>query len=145
MTRRGRKPTGSQLVERLDGSPHAKTRLMVILEATAGNYTIAEACDRLGIQESMFHKLRSEVLQAAVDRLEPRPAGRPPRLRSADDDWVRALEEENRQLQIDLKAADIRRELAEKLPQLSNPGTKAVKKTTGKSRRPKKHRHPRSL
>ena len=31
MTRRGRKPTGTNLVERLEGSERAKTRLKVIL------------------------------------------------------------------------------------------------------------------
>ena len=50
MTRRGRKPLGAQLVDRLEGSEHAKIRLKVILETLAGRQTIPEACDELGIQ-----------------------------------------------------------------------------------------------
>jgi len=67
------------LVERLDGSERAKTRLRVILETLSGQRTIPDACEELGIQETMFHRVRSEVLQTALDRLEPRPLGRPPR------------------------------------------------------------------
>jgi hypothetical protein len=118
MTRRGRKPTGAQLVERLAGSAHAKGRLRVILETLSGHQTIPTACAELGIQESMFHKLRAQVLQTAVDRLEPRPAGRPPPLTSAEARQVEELEAELAQARMDLKAAEIRRELAETLPRL---------------------------
>jgi hypothetical protein len=77
MARRGRKPTGGLLVERLEGSEHAKSRLKVIVETLSGQTTIPDACALLGIQESMFHKMRAQVLQAALSRLEPRPLGRP--------------------------------------------------------------------
>ena len=92
MARRGRKPTGANLVERLEGSERAKTRLKAILETLSGQRTIPDACEELGIQESMFHRVRSEVLQTALDRLEPRPLGRPPRQpspagRSAWPNW----------------------------------------------------------
>ena len=36
MTRRGRKPTGTNLVEHLEGSERAKTRLKAILETLSG-------------------------------------------------------------------------------------------------------------
>jgi hypothetical protein len=136
MTRRGRKPTGSKLVQRLAGSQHAKTRLKIILETLAGKLTIPDACEELGIQETMFHRLRAEVLQTALDRLEPRPRGRPPRVVSPEDQRVVDLQAENRQLQIELRAAEIRRELAEHLPRLAKPTADharmvpALKKTT---------------
>ena len=55
MTRRGRKPTGTKLVEHLEGSERAKTRLKAILETLSGQRSIPEVCEELGIQESMFH------------------------------------------------------------------------------------------
>ena len=85
MTRRGRKPTGTNLVEHLEGSERAKTRLKAILETLSGERTIPEVCEELGIHESMFHRVRSEVLQTALDRLEPRPLGRPPLPTSPQD------------------------------------------------------------
>lgn len=129
MTRRGRKPLGAQLVDRLEGSEHAKIRLKVILETLAGRQTIPEACATLGIQESMLHRVRSEVLQTALDRLEPRPLGRPPLVPSTQDQRMAELEEENLRLEADLRAAEIRRELAEQLPGLSKPAAGPEKKT----------------
>jgi len=81
MARRGRKPTGTNLLEHLEGSERAKTRLKGILETLSAERTIPDVCDEMGIGESMFHRVRSEVLQAALDRLEPRPLGRPPSTR----------------------------------------------------------------
>lgn len=121
MARRGRKPTGTNLVEHLEGSERAKARLKAILETLSGQRSIPEVCEELGIQESMFHRVRSEVLQTALDRLEPRPLGRPPRQTSPQDVREAELEEENLRLQLELKAADVRRELAEKLPRLAKP------------------------
>jgi transposase InsO family protein len=40
---------------------------------------VPEACRRLGIGESRFHDLRGAWLQEALELLEPRPLGRPPR------------------------------------------------------------------
>ena len=70
--RTGRKPSGPQIVERLEGSPSAKQRLEVILETIAGQLTIPEACAQLSICESRFHDLRNETLQATLNALEPR-------------------------------------------------------------------------
>ena len=144
MTRRGRKPLGAQLVDRLDGSEHAKIRLKVILETLAGRQTIPEACDELGIQESMLHRVRSEVLQTALGRLEPRPMGRPSHAPSPEDQRVVALEEENLRLRAELRAAEIRRELAEKLPGVSKPAVGPGKKTTHSAPRSRKRRHKRN-
>ena len=121
MSRRGRKPTGPNLVERLEGSERAKTRLKIILETLSGQRTIPDACNELGIQESMFHRVRSEVLQTALSRLEPRPLGRPSQHPPPHDLRVAELEEENLRLHIELKASEVRRELAEKLPRLAKP------------------------
>ena len=69
----GRKPLGPQLAQHLEGSIGAKERLEVILETIAGRMKVTEACARLEIGEAMFHRLRTEVLQAGLARLEPRP------------------------------------------------------------------------
>ena len=130
MARRGRKPTGVNRVEGLEGSERAKTRLKAILETLSGQRSIPDACEELGIQETMFHRVRSEVLQTALDRLEPRPLGRLPRQPSSQEGRISELEEKNIQLQVELKAAEIRRELAENLPRLAKPASGPGKKTT---------------
>jgi hypothetical protein len=129
MSRRGRKPTGTNLVENLEGSQRAKARLKAILETLSGQRTIPTVCEELGINESMFHRVRSEVLQTALDRLEPRPLGRPPHRASPHDLRAAELEEEILHLQLELKAAEVRRELAENLPRLGKAPASAPKKT----------------
>jgi transposase-like protein len=140
MARPGRKPTGAQLVERLEGSEHAKDRLKVILETLSGRQTIPAACEILGIQESMFHKMRSQVLQTAVGRLEPRPLGRPSQTLSPAEQRVAELEEENQRLRGKLHLAEVRHELAERLAGASKRAAGPGKKTTG--HRPKVGRGP---
>ncbi len=140
MTRRGRKPTGTNLLEHLEGSQRAKARLKAILETLSGQRSIPAVCEELGIQESMFHRVRSEVLQTALDRLEPRPLGRPPQQLSPQDLRVAQLEAENLHLGMELKAAEVRRELAEKLPRLAkpqniDPAVGPQKKTTARTRK----------
>lgn len=140
MARRGRKPTGALLVETLEGSEHAKARLKVILETLSGQRTIGDACAELGIHESMFHRVRSEVLQTALNRLEPRPLGRPPRSSSAEDQRAAELEAENRKLKVELHASEVRRELAENLPRLASRDTAPGKKTTPSTTQPRRRK-----
>ena len=142
MARRGRKPTGANLVEGLEGSERAKTRLKTILETLSGQRTIPEACEELGIQETMFHRVRSAVLQTALDRLEPRPLGRPPLPSNPQDAHVAELEEENLKLRVELKAAEVRRELAVNLPRLAKPADRPGKKTTSSTPRHLRHKPP---
>jgi hypothetical protein len=75
---RGRRPAGPECVEHLAGSQQAKERLQVVLETLAGTCRVQEVCQRLGLSEPRFHQLRQQVLEAALERLEPRPAGRKP-------------------------------------------------------------------
>ncbi len=139
MARRGRKPTGTNLVEHLEGSERAKTRLKAILETLSGARSIPEVCEDLGINESMFHRVRSEVLQTALERLEPRPLGRPRQESPPEELSLAEMEEENLRLQLELKAAEVRRELAEKLPRLgkseAHPACEEGKKTTARERK----------
>ena len=129
MSRRGRKPKGAELVTSLEGSEAARERLKRIVDSLAGRATVAEVCAELGIGESRFHQLRSEALQAALDRLEPRAAGRPPSAVAPTDGRVAELERRVHELEWELQAYRIRLQLAEALPGLVRPAP-AVKKTT---------------
>jgi len=125
----GRKPTGPPLVHHLDGSERAKERLEVILETVAGSITIREACDRLGIEEAMFFRLRTQALQAGLARLVQRPMGRPPRPRSPDEERVAQLEKELHEQELEQKALQTRLEIAQAMaPQAEEVRKKTVQR-----------------
>ena len=111
---RGRYPAGPKYVEQLHGSAEAKRRAQLILETLSGRWRVHEACQALGISEQRFAQLRQEMLQAAVDRLEARPAGRPPRPPLTAD--VAALQEQLAATEEALRAAQVREEIALVLP-----------------------------
>ena len=111
----GRKPLGPELVHHLEGSAHAKERWEVILEQVAGRISVAQACERLGIGEAMFHRIRNEALQAGLNRLEPRPLGRPSREESPESLRVAELEQQLRETTQQLQVAEVQREIAEVL------------------------------
>lgn len=127
----GRKPLGPELVQHLEGSAHAKERFQAMLETLVGRSTIAEACERLGIGEAMFHRLRIEALQAGLNRLEPRPIGRPPQETSSEAARVAELEDQLRQADEQRRIAEVRLEAAEIL---AAPQEEAQKKTTERKR-----------
>jgi hypothetical protein len=58
---------------------------------------------------------------------------------------VAELEEENLRLRAELRAAEIRRELAEKLPGVSKPAAGPEKKTTRSALRSRKRRPKRTV
>lgn len=116
---RGRRPEWAAVVERLDGSPLAKARLSAALEVWTGKQTAAEACLQVGLSERRFRVVRCQLLQAALAGLEPRPAGRPPRVALQNQSQLAALEATVRQLQRDLQAAQLREEIALVLPNLA--------------------------
>ena len=103
--RTGRKPAGPQIAERLEGSPLAKQRLRVFLETIADQLTVPQACRQLGISESRFHELRNQTLQATLEALEPRPAGRPAKPTSPEQAEIDTLKAELRHLHVELKTA----------------------------------------
>jgi hypothetical protein len=79
MTRKGRPPLAEGHLENLSGSPRAKDRLLAILKTLSGEWTVPQAAAMLGICESRFHALRQQWMSEAIELLEPRPMGRPPR------------------------------------------------------------------
>lgn len=117
--KRGRKPLGEQLVDRLDLSEQAKDRLRVVLETLAGKRSIAEACEDLGISESQFHAIRNRAITAAGAAIEPKPAGRPPKeAPTPEQARIAALERELAETRFELEASRLREEIAVVMPHL---------------------------
>ena len=137
---RGRKPSGPAAVERLPGSALAQERLRVVLETLAGTCRVQEACARLNISEQRFDRLRTQVLQAGLDSLEPRRAGRRPRVVAAAE--VQALQARVTELEIELRAARVREEIALALPAVGVTATEPAKKSP-RRRSPGQRRRPR--
>jgi transposase len=119
---RGRPPMGAEIVEHLSGSSQAKQRLAVILRTLAGEISVPQACQELGVGETRFHELRNETLQHALDDLEAKPRGRPPS--AQEDARVAELQQQILTLKTDLRAAQIREELATMLPHVMHPQDK---------------------
>jgi transposase-like protein len=87
----------------------------VIFSTMPATRTVAEACRELGIGPTQFDNLRTLALQGAVERVSPRPIGRPRHattLTAAEvDDLRRAVEElqrENALLRVQLEVAEVR-------------------------------------
>jgi cytochrome P450 len=132
MAKRGRPVKGVELLDELEVSHVARQRLTLILQTLAGVLTVQEACTVLGINHSRFHQLRQQFLAQAAGLLEPPPAGRPHPLPSTDQLEVQRLRQQIVELKLDLKAIQVREELALIMPHLlqkKRPGS-AGKKTT---------------
>jgi hypothetical protein len=138
---RGRYPSGPEYVEHLEGSPEAKRRAKVILQTLTGELRVLEACQTLGICEQRFHQLREAMLQAALARLEVRPAGRP--RRPAEPEEVTALREHLAEQQVQLHAAQVREEIALVMPQFTQPAGGAAAAAEKKTTRPRRRVRPR--
>jgi transposase-like protein len=110
----GRKPLSiADQVDRLEGSPVAKERLRVILANLAGQMSVSEACTALGIDDSWFFELKHKSLEHWVGAMEPgSPGRRPATAMTPEQERVADLEAQVRRLELELKAAQLREELA---------------------------------
>jgi hypothetical protein len=131
---RGRHPLGPRLVDETEGSDQACRRLKVMLETISGQKKIAEACEELGISAAQFHKLRNKMMQGALLSLEPAAPGRPRATNEAVEERVVGMQDEIRQLRIELRAAQIREEIALLMPHLVKAPEGREKKTNRKAR-----------
>ena len=129
---RGRPVLGGRLVDALDAPRAAQRRVRVILATLNGTQTIAEACTALGIGRSRFHALRQQVLRGALDAVTGRARGRPP-TRAAVSPEVAALRARIRELELTLRTALLRSEIALTMPFLLD---RAARKKKGGRRRP---------
>jgi transposase-like protein len=143
---RGRRPAGPEYVDRLEGSDLAKERLKIVLQTLAGQCRVTEACQHLGICEQRFHQIREEALTAALAGLEPQPAGRPAVVTAPTAAAQQTLQTQVEQLEVELRAAQARAEIALTLPRLV-PATPAEAEAQKKTRprttsRPSRRRRP---
>jgi hypothetical protein len=129
-------------VERLPGSALARARLRAVLETLAGTCRVQDACARLGVSEQRFDQLRARVLQASLDSLEPRPAGRRPRPGPTAD--VAALQARVTALEVELHAARVRVEIALALPavEVAPPGPAKKARRRRPPARPRRQEEP---
>jgi hypothetical protein len=134
---RGRLPSGPEFVMKLNGSFLARQRAKVLLETVAGSSRVIEACAQLQICEQRFDQIRIEAFQALVNALEPQAGGRPAKVWSAADVEVLRLKERVAELEVELKAALIRAELAVTLPQVAEVESKKALRSPKRSRRPR--------
>lgn len=130
---RGRPPLGTRLLDKVAGAAAAKERLRLIIETLAGQRSVKDASQCLGVTERRFYDLRTEFLERSLEELVPRPAGRPTRSPAAADQRVAELEAEVRDLRVSLQAASVREEIALTMPHLLQRA--AGKKTRRRRRR----------
>lgn len=128
MSRRGRPGLGVENVERVDSSDETKERLKVILQTLSGELSVSDACDKLGLSEPHFYRLRERALTGAAEALEPRPAGRPAAAIDVADTRVAELEEKVAQMSIELRASQVREQIAVLMPHLLRPSVAEKKK-----------------
>jgi hypothetical protein len=155
---RGRLPSGPEFVDGRPGEDIAKERVKAVYETMAGLCRVQDACKSLGISEPRFEQLRQQVVDAGVERLTPRRAGRPARTTTPELERIGALEAEIADLNVKLKAALVRAEIALALPNVVQPsvsarpndalpatdGTREPKKKTRRRRSPPRARPPTS-
>jgi hypothetical protein len=101
-------------VNRLSGSARAKDRLRVFLETLRGSMTTKQGRELLDLSEAQFHHARHKWIQEALELLEPRRLGRPPRPEGATqaDSELAQLQERVMQLERELRTAEAREQIA---------------------------------
>jgi transposase-like protein len=115
-------------VDGADGSDEAKQRLRAILRTLSGELSVSEACAQLGVSEPHFHRLRRDALTGAAEALEPRPAGRPAQQLDERDLQVAELEDKLGELTLELRASQVREQIAVLMPHLLQPAGGSKKK-----------------
>ena len=135
---RGRPPLRAGHVEQLEGAPVSKQRLALILRTLSGELTVDQACAEMGVSPAQFHRLRERALEGALAALAPGTPGRPAAAPPTPPSRVAELEAEVRDLKIDLRASQLREEIAVLMPHLLRPAPSAASKK--KSRRQRRRR-----
>lgn len=135
MTRLGRKPQGTELVDAMVGSEHAKARLKAFLETLSGAVSVDDACRELGICQSRFFEQRTEWLHESIGLLEPRVPGRPRKTEpSISAEEVQSLRRRVQELEARAAAVEVQAELVRTLPHVMARAS-APKKTPSRASR----------
>ena len=130
-----RPPQGLALVDRFEGSEEEKKRLKAVLSLLSEKTCAEDACRELGIERARFYEIVKEALGGALSALKPRPPGRPPKPPpSAEQEKIRALETRIEDLELDLRAAEVREELALAFPWYAERRAAREKKRAAKTR-----------
>ena len=112
----GRPAAGREILGRLDGSEHAKARLDAVLATISGECGVEDACSMLGVSPTAFTNIRKAALQGALQALEPKPLGRPPRLKTEEDRKLAEYEKRLVDMKREVEAARVREELSLTMP-----------------------------
>jgi hypothetical protein len=141
---RGRPANSSTIVAHLTGSAQGRQRLNLMLQTLEGQVPIPQAAAKLGVGRSRFCLQRQKMLQAALESLEPKPRGRPPLEISAEQQQIAQLQAQVQALKIDLKAAQIREELALLMPHvlIRNKMRRKKNATNSQAQSGRGHRSP---
>lgn len=131
MGRPGRPQLGVEHVSKLDGAEDEKRRLRVILDTVSGTKTVEEACAELQIAASHFHRMRERALAGALFALAPKPTGRPAK-QEAKSEREKQLERELQEVKIDLRASQIREQLALVMPHVLKRKKTNTKRNQGR-------------
>lgn len=107
----GRSDLGA-LIDKLPASAAARERTEMIFSTLGRQRSVDEACVCLGIGRTRFQDLRRRMLQAGVEALEERAAGRPRIPRDPDDAGKRALRRRVAELEGELHRLRIELDLA---------------------------------
>ena len=134
---RGRRTGGAALIEKFEGSRRAKEKFAAIIETLSGEKTVLQACEELGICETMFFKMRDQFFAEALPVLEPKKCGRKPR--AEPDPEILKLQEENEELRKQLIGAETREQLLRL--GLETPAKTDSKKKPAQMVRSKRHKH----
>jgi uncharacterized protein YceH (UPF0502 family) len=114
--------------------------MRVILETLAGTRRVNEACEELGICQQRFETLRATAIQAAIEALELKPAGRPVKVISEAEGQIAQLQKRVAELEAELAVTLIRAELASTLPRLAATVGKKSQPRSGRVRKSKRSR-----
>jgi hypothetical protein len=109
---RGRLPSGPEYIDKLEGEREEKERLKAILATMFGEMRLLEACAEMGIGETRFHQLRELALQAALEAIARRPAGRPSLASFSEAEEIRRQALRIEELELALHEAEVREEIA---------------------------------
>lgn len=123
-------------VDGLQGDPEDKWRLKVVLATLTGEMLVDEAYDELGIGPTQFASLRKQVLQGALDALQPKPVGRPRRVTARTEEEVEAMAQHIAELERDAAILRSRLELAILPLMQEKPGPKSGRRTPPSARGP---------
>jgi hypothetical protein len=142
---RGRKASAVDAVVQTEASAIAKERAQAIYEVYLRQSTVAQACARLHVGPARFHQLQKQLMRSSVAAMEPRPAGRPPKVVAPAQAQLAALERERQAMQVELGMAQTRAEIALVLPRVLQPAdTPAASAPEKKTRRRPSQRRPRA-